>query len=128
MPSRASEGCCKQSHVTPSLINNTETILDKILDKYYANFQDYSEVTSSHWKTVGKHQTRKVNGKWDLAGIGFGNLISTSPLNRLRCSVQTLLVNRLLRKYRAPESMVEIGHRIEQSTIGYSTTTSPSTS
>jgi len=46
-------------------VNSYQHILDYLYDKYYKCFSEHSDVTSSHWRTVGKQRVLKKNRRYN---------------------------------------------------------------
>jgi hypothetical protein len=82
-----------------SVPKNYDEILESLFLRYYKKEQDFSLVTSSHWKIVGSHNVRRCKNGYELTGVGFGNFIPISVQNRLRYFPENYLSNKLLKQF-----------------------------
>lgn len=92
-------------------MTTSEVVLDTIYRRYYLNRQ-LSDVTSSHWNSVGWQQVRKVVGGWELKGAGFGSRRKDTLLNRLVRWPSTRMTFDLLRERACPEKLIELGIKV----------------
>ena len=75
------------------------TILERLHSSHYSD-DNFSEITSSYWKEVGKtSRVSKKDGNYVMSGLGFGVFVHQTPLNYIKWLPQILLAESLLRKY-----------------------------
>ena len=77
-----------------------EAVLEYLYKVYYAEFDNHSSVTSSHWKTVGSQEVIYKNRKLHLNGVGFGAILPNSVFSRLKNIPETFLCLNLLKEHK----------------------------
>lgn len=91
---------------------NYEDILSELYDKYYKNFTEHSETTSSHWRYLGRHKVAIRNGCWIAQGDGFGDYVSPNTWNRVKFLPTKILLYFIIKKFRCPSYLIEMGRSI----------------
>lgn len=90
-----------------------------IFEKYYKS-ETTSNVTSSHWKTIGGHSVSQLpDGRIKLNGWGFGSYRSNNLKNRIKYILESCLNRWLLLKYRARKSSIESAKLVAKKTNRY---------
>ncbi len=77
---------------TTQRTSDASSILDYLNATYYLDQAEFSNETSSHWRKYGEFQTvKKVNGTYQIEGIGFGDFVTDSGLIRKLKNIPTQL-------------------------------------
>ena len=63
------------------MVDGYKYILEKLYDKYYVSFSEYSEVTSSNWRTIGKQKILKKKKGYQVSGYAFGSYRTKNMIN-----------------------------------------------
>ncbi len=87
-------------------------ILDELYSKYYKYFARYSEVTSSHWRHIGKQKVETRNGCWLAQGYGFGDFVSPNAWRRVKFLPTKILLYYIVKKFRCPSYLNEAGRLV----------------
>ena len=85
-----------------------EALLDTIFQRYYLS-RELSDVTSSHWRSVGWQEVKKGSCGWKLEGAGFGSRRQDTLLNRLVRWPSTRMTFDLLCENECSEELVALG-------------------
>jgi len=91
------------------MVNGYQHILEYLYDKYYEYFSEHSDVTSSHWRTIGRQRVLKKNNEYLIDGYGFGSYKPRNLINQFMSLPKRALLSRLLRKYHCPKYLVNAG-------------------
>jgi hypothetical protein len=94
------------------MVNGYRHILEYLYNKYYECFSQHSDVTSSHWRTIGRQRILKKNNKYLIDGYGFGSYKPRNLINHLGSLPEIVLQSHLLRKYHCPKYLVHAGKTI----------------
>lgn len=97
---------------TDPMVIGYKNILDHLYDKYYGNFSGYSDVTSSHWRTIGSQRVLKKNNGYCVEGAGFGFYRRRNLLDKIKSLPERILLLYLLRKYSCPKYLVDAGKKM----------------
>ena len=89
-------------------MTTSEAVLDTIYQRYYLS-RELSDVTSSHWRSVGWQEVKKGPRGWKLEGAGFGSRRQDTLLNRLVRWPSTRMTFDLLRENECSEELVALG-------------------
>ena len=89
-----------------------QKILEYLYQKYFLKNFSPTEVTSSHWKTIGGHDVKWDNGAFILKGQGFGVFRTDSFTNRALSFSEEILSRYLLRKFNCPTTLASSGRKI----------------
>lgn len=73
-------------------------IQQQLYDSWFTNPAAESGVTSSYWKTVGKHTVEKTNDGFQAEGFAFGNFRNRSPIDIAKALPQVFLSRYMLRR------------------------------
>jgi len=88
-------------------------ILNALYDQFYSEGFTFSDVTSSHWRSHGWHKVyRDPNGEFKLAGGGFGDFQSRSPLHFLRSFGVQRELRKLAKTYPCDNTMLRVGEEV----------------
>ena len=93
------------------MVDGYKYILEKLYDKYYVNFSEYSEVTSSYWRTIGKQEVLKKNG-YQVKGFAFGGYRTKNMINQLKHIPMRILLSYFSREYHIPQYLLQAGKTI----------------
>ena len=66
------------------MIDGYKYILEKLYDKYYVSSSEYSDVTSSYWRTIGKQKVLKKKNGYQVSGSAFGSYRTKNMINYLK--------------------------------------------
>jgi len=102
-------------------MQNSQDILTYCYDNYYQNNngQTVSQVTSSHWVHFSRQNKiiKNQHGEFIIKkGIGFGNFINNTPLNKSRHLITSLLLSRYLKKFSTNPSLTKNGMEVVKRT------------
>lgn len=92
-------------------MTSADTVLHTLYRLHYLNHEP-SEVTSSHWRSVGWQEVRKSASGWDLDGGGFGSRRRDGLVNRILRWPSTRMTYDLLRESKCPHELIEMGIEI----------------
>jgi len=70
-----------------------------LYDAYYMNHDNYSDVTSSHWREIGGHKVQWNGHSLDLKGNGFGNRIGNDWLRSCYSFPERMMLRKVLSNY-----------------------------
>lgn len=88
-----------------------EQILEELYHKYYESTLD-SNVTSSYWKEIGKHNVQKINGKFSLEGGAFGHFRRNNLKSKIYFSIELGLTRYLALKFKADPQISKLAKDI----------------
>jgi len=74
-------------------------LLKALYDIYYTNIEQYSDVTSSHWREVGGHEASWDKGVLTLKGAGFGDRLGDDWLRWCYSLPQRFLLQSIISDY-----------------------------
>ena len=87
-------------------------LFEDLFLKYYSNDQ-YSEVTSSHWRKYGeKTKVAKTSSGYEVGAHGISNFRNKSPLRSLKNIPVAFLISKLLARYKAENKTIETAKSI----------------
>lgn len=89
-----------------------QNILEDLYDRYYERFSEYSNVTSSYWRTIGGQRVSKKNNKFLVDGYGFGFYKPRNLINQFRSLPERVLLSHILRKYNCLKYLIHAGKAI----------------
>ena len=92
-----------------SQINNYDSILKDLYNRYFTRFSEHSGVTSSHWRTVGWQKVNEKDDKWQTLGCGFGSIKPANLINKIKFLPQKFLLSHLLEKNHCSDYLVKKG-------------------
>ena len=96
------------------MLENYTEIQKYLFDVYYQNFENYSDVTSSHWRKIGKHKVKTTESGLQLIGSGFGNKVKNNFFRKLYYFPEFTMINWLLNKYLVNREYVSYGKAISK--------------
>ena len=77
-------------------------ILEKLYDKYYLSFSEYSDVTSSFWRTIGKQKVLNKKNGYQVLGSAFGSYSTKSMIEYLKDIPMKILLSYFLKRISSP--------------------------
>lgn len=89
-------------------------ILEKLYEKYYVGDIAHSNVTSSHWCTIGGSNVGYRNGKWIFKGYGFGSAPSRTLVNYITHIPNIFSIRKILNAYQCPLNIRSLGAEISR--------------
>jgi hypothetical protein len=91
------------------------SVLEALYDQFYQGHSSFSGVTSSHWRSVGSHEVRKVAGnEFSLLGRAFGDFKERSALNILSHTRVRAELQKLARIYACDDNLLRISQEVSK--------------
>jgi len=94
------------------MIDGYKYILEKLYDKYYVSSSEYSDVTSSYWRTIGKQKVLKKKNGYQVLGSAFGSYSTKSMIEYLKDIPMKILLSYFLKGYHLPNYLLSAGKTI----------------
>lgn len=87
-------------------------LISYLYDKFYKEFDEYSNVTSSHWRVIGGHHVVPKGEELLLKGVGFGGFSEDIVINKIKYSYYNLLISSMKRKMRCNDKLWKLGKEV----------------
>jgi len=98
--------------VSNSVGGSYSDILNELYNIYYKQFTQHSEVTSSHWRSIGWHKVEIKDGCWRVQGFGFGGCLSANVWRKILSFPRRILLSLLLKRFQCPFFLEDKGRRL----------------